>query len=97
MNRYSTENIFTRFDGKRAFRTTRYPTIPVYENDIYITVTSADFLDTLANKYYRDENLWWVISQANNLRGTMKPKNGTQLRIPGNISDVLIRFSNANK
>lgn len=98
MNRYiaNSNNVDVRYDGKRVFKTTRYPSIPHYDNDIYVIVTAADFLDTLARKFYNDETLWWVIAQANGLKGSMKPKNGTQLRIPGNISDVIARFVSEN-
>jgi len=98
MNRYSTNysNISNRFDGKRVFLTTRYPIIPVNSNDLYITASSEDFLDSLAKKFYKDESLWWIIAQANNIKGTMKPKVGQQLRIPQNIDYILSRFGKAN-
>lgn len=98
MNRYKiTDNaIDTRFDGKRFFKTTVYPEIPLDPTDTYIVATSEDFLDTLADRFYRDSSLWWVISQANNIKGTLKPKVGSQLRIPGNINSILMRFSVAN-
>jgi nucleoid-associated protein YgaU len=99
MNRYTqtSNSVGTRYDGKRFFRTTTYPTIPLDSSDTYIIVTSADFLDSLANKFYQDPTLWWVIAQANGLKGTLKPKVGSQLRIPGNISLILSNFSTANQ
>lgn len=99
MNRYtqSSNNVGTKFDGKRFFLTTSYPSIPLDASDTYIIATSADFLDTLADKFYKDTTLWWVIAQANNLVGTLKPKVGQQLRIPGNISLILSNFNKANQ
>lgn len=98
MNRYSTrsQNITNRYDGKRVFLTTKYPIIPLSSSDLYITAASEDFLDTLALKFYKDSSLWWVIAQANNIKGTMKPKIGQQLRIPGDINYILTRFNKAN-
>jgi len=98
MNRYTkNSNIGTRYDGKRFFRTTTYPSIPVDPTDSYIYPSSEDFLDTLANHFYKDPTLWWVIAQANGLKGTLKPKAGIQLRIPGNIGKILAKFSSANQ
>jgi hypothetical protein len=98
MNRYNINfnNIKNRYDGKRVFITTRYPAIPVNSDDIYVTATDADFLDSLANKFYKDSTLWWVIAQANYIKGTMKPAVGQQLRIPSNISTIVAKFNRAN-
>lgn len=98
MNRYtqSSSNITTRYDGKRVLLTTRYPTIPTSQGDIYIITTSTDFLDTLAKKYYKDESLWWIIAQANSIKGTMRPQIGIQIRIPGNVESLVSNFYRAN-
>ena len=98
MNRYqrNSNNVTNRYDGKQVFFTTRYPIIPVSNSDIYITASSEDFLDSLAFKFYKDSTLWWVIAQANNIKGTMKPKIGQQLRIPKNIDSIIARFNRAN-
>lgn len=99
MNRYNktSDNIGTRYDGKRFFRTTSYPPIPLDSSDTYMIASSEDFLDVLANRFYKDPTLWWVIAQANGIRGTLKAKSGQQLRIPGNITQILTRFTEANK
>jgi nucleoid-associated protein YgaU len=98
MNRYSTNyaKISNRFDGKQVFLTTRYPIIPVRDSDLYVTVTSEDFLDSMAKKFYKDESLWWIIAQANNIKGTMKPKIGQQIRIPTDTDYIISRFVRAN-
>lgn len=98
MNRYvNTEtNIFNRYDGKRVFRTTRYPRIPISPSDLYIVPNETDFLDTLANKYYEDSTLWWVIAQANGIKGTLKAPTGIQIRIPQNIDNILLSFRREN-
>jgi len=96
MSRYTSSKTSNRYDGKRVFLTTRYPIIPVSDSDLYITATSEDFLDSLAKKFYKDESLWWIIAQANNIKGTMKPKIGQQLRIPSNVEYIVSRFIRAN-
>lgn len=98
MNRYtpSENNIFKRYDGKRVFRTTRYPKIPVDFNDIYIVANETDYLDSLAHRFYRDSTLWWIIAQANGIKATLKAPTGVQIRIPQNIEDIINRFNREN-
>jgi nucleoid-associated protein YgaU len=96
MNRYNTTSIGTQYNGKRFLRTTRYPTIPLSSSDTYIIAASEDFLDILANKFYKDPTLWWIIAHANKIVGSMKPKVGQQLRIPGNVDLIIARFNREN-
>lgn len=77
--------------------TTRYPKIPVGANDIYIFASEADYLDTLAQKFYRDSSLWWIIAQANGIKNTLKAPEGTQLRIPQDTGKILSDFNQANR
>ena len=98
MNRYiqTNNNVFNRYDGKRVFRTTRYPKIPYYYDDVYTIASETDYLDSMAQKYYRDPTLWWVIAQANGIKGTLKAPTGKQIRIPQRIELILANFSKAN-
>jgi hypothetical protein len=98
MNRYtsSENNVFKRYDGKRVFRTTRYPKIPVNINDIYMVASETDYLDSLAYRFYKDSTLWWVIAQANGIKATLKAPTGVQIRIPQNIDDIITRFQREN-
>lgn len=98
MNRYTqnSNTVFNRFDGKRVFRTTTYPPIPVTDSDLYMVSGEATYLDALSNKYYKSPTFWWVIAQANGIKGTLKAPTGVQLRIPGDINAVLTRFNSAN-
>lgn len=98
MNRYiNTEsNVFKRYDGKRVFRTTRYPKIPIGFNDIYIVASETDYLDSLADKYYQDSTLWWVIAQANGIKASLKAPTGVQIRIPQDIDNILLAFKREN-
>ena len=98
MQRY--QSIPTKKDknNKQYTATTVYPVIRETDNDYYITITEGDRLDNLAYRYYRDSNLWWVISMANNnvTRGSMFPYPGTQLRIPTDINTVLKTYNQFN-
>jgi nucleoid-associated protein YgaU len=99
MTRYNltSNNVTTRWDGKRVFKTTQYPPIPLDSSDTYIITSSEDFLDALALKFYKDSTLWWIIAQANGIKNSLSPTEGTQLRIPGNVSQIISNFTIANQ
>jgi nucleoid-associated protein YgaU len=95
--RYQFTPVYKRFDGKNVYRTTYYPIIPDSVDDTYIIASESDYLDSLAKKYYGDESYWWVIAQANNLgKGKLSIPQGKQLRIPGNVSQILNNLKNLN-
>jgi len=97
MNRYDYTTKTKRWDGKPVYKTLTYPSIPISESDIYITVSENDYLDSLAFKYYKDTSLWWVIAVANNLgKGRLSLDITKQLRIPTNITSILLNFRLAN-
>lgn len=86
-----------RYDGKNVYRTTYYPEIPESVDDFYITASEADYLDSLAKKYYGDESLWWIIAKANNLPGyKLSIDVSKQIRIPVNINNILNQLKNLN-
>ena len=107
MNRYKDISIFKNSTGKRYYGTTKYPEIPLNDNDIYVYSTQGDRFDILANQYYSDQSLWWIISIANTaVAGTSLPSDlpqdsliipeGIQIRIPANYADVLNSFKKLN-
>jgi hypothetical protein len=97
MKRYNTTQITPRWDGKKVYRTTLYPIIEPQNGDAIVISSDADYLDSLAYKYYNDPTLWWVIALANNLgKGRMSVPPGLQLRIPANINAILVQFNNLN-
>ena len=96
MNRYKKTEIKLDKDGKRVYGTTYYPTIPIENTDKFVVTTLDNRLDSLANQYYGDVSLWWVIAKANGIRGQVAFKPGTLLRIPGNISKILGNFRKLN-
>ena len=95
--RYQFTPVVKRWDGKNVYNTTYYPNIPESYDDFYITTSEADYLDSIAKKYYGDENLWWVIARANKLPGyQLSVGANKQLRIPANIPPILNRLKNLN-
>jgi hypothetical protein len=86
--------------GSRYYRTNLYPEIPLSENDIYVITDFGDRLDLLANQFYQDVTLYWIIAAANPNSvsfGSITIPSGTQLRIPININDILTSYNNLNK
>jgi nucleoid-associated protein YgaU len=97
MKRYNNIPIQNRFDGKRVYKTTIYPSIPPDATDIQVVSNDGDFLDILAYKYYGDPSLYWIIANANNIgKGRMSVPGGLTLRIPVNISVIINQFNNLN-
>ena len=67
----------------RRYNTTRYSIPPKSSADKYICAREGDRLDNLANEFYEDPRLWWILAEANELgKGSMKVPPGKQIRIP---------------
>ena len=98
-NRYKNTPIRVDEKKNRYYTNTLYPEIPSSINDIYLLTQAGDRLDTLANNYYQDTSLWWVIMKANPdkiRRDGLLLKPGIQIRIPNNIQAILNAFENLN-
>ena len=81
--------------GKRVFKPTMYPRIPIRDSDIFIYPKFGDRLDNLAFKYYKDVSLWWIIAKANNLyMGEIGLDPTVQIRIPLDIEPILVKLEN---
>jgi len=94
-SRYKNTSIKTDKRGKRVFKPTIYPKIPIQDSDVFIYPIFGDRLDTLAQKYYGDTSLWWIIAKANNLDAAhIGLEVDNQLRIPINIDFILNRLKN---
>ena len=99
-NRYRNTNIQKDNKGKRYYTTTIYPEIEPNIKDIYLITGLGDRLDLLANQYYKDSSLWWVIAKANPnkiRRDGFHVEPGLQIRIPSNIQNILSQFENLNQ
>ena len=88
----------TRIEGKRVYQNVKYPDIPLSENDIYVQSSQGDRFDILAQQYYGDSSLWWVISSANNdlPQDSLVIPLQQQIRIPANPSVVVELFESLN-
>ena len=98
MNRYQNIKQIKNSEGITYYRDSKYPVIPLSVNDIWVITTSEDRYDRLAQQYYNDYTLWWVISIANdNLpQNSLYPPEGTQIRIPTNVSEILSNYNKLN-
>jgi len=98
MNRYNNIQQLKTDNGKRYYKTVFYPEIPLSENDIYVITTQGDRLDLLANQFYKDSTLYWIIASANPeiTLGSLFLPFGVQLRIPINISSIVSSYNVLN-
>ena len=99
MKRYQDIKIINDPKGKRYYGTTKYPEIPLSLEDIYVYTTQGDRFDLLAQQYYNDSSLWWVISIANSSldQNSLTPPVGSQIRIPLEYSDTVNKFRALNR
>ena len=90
----------TNNEGTRYYKNIKYPPIPLSVDDIYIITTVGDRLDLLANQFYKDSELWWIISTANMdiiKRDSFALEAGLEIRIPANPSIIINNFKKLNK
>ena len=99
MNRVRNQEIKTNTTNKRYFKYLKYPEIPTDINDIYIITKIGERLDLLANKYYQNPDLWWIITKANPdklNRDSFFMPIGIQIRIPTDIDNIIASYENLN-
>ena len=97
MKRYQNTKTQKTLSGKVGYLPSIYPTLEPSNNDYYIITREEDRMDLIANDFYGDPTLWWVIAMANDLPGdSMYAPPGTQLRIPGNLNNALSDFNTLN-
>ena len=99
MSRYRDIQVLRNTTNKRYYGTTKYPEIPLDYNDTYVYSTLGDRFDLLAQQYYKDSTLWWVISIANPglTQDSYFIPEGSQIRIPTNISKILAQYNTLNQ
>ena len=89
-SRYNNTKIKIGRDGKRVLKPTIYPKIPIRDSDVFIYPKLGDRLDNLAQKYYKDVSLWWIIAKANGLdEAHIGLTLDEQIRIPIDIEPIL--------
>lgn len=83
MGRYDSVTVLKRMGEQRRMSTVIVPTIPRSDQDIYIETTSPERLDKLANNFYGDAKLWWIIAVNNKIKaGSIYVPSYTIIRIP---------------
>lgn len=99
MSRYDGLTILSSSCGKQYYQNVMYPDIPVSSNDIYVITDFLDRLDLIANDYYNDPTLYWILLVAN---ADFMPSDslfipeGTQLRIPSDVQSVIQAYNELN-
>ena len=98
MGRYTPISNRSTPTGKGYKSTVTFPKIPSSFNDLYAYTDEGDRFDLLAQSYYSDPTLWWIISLANPQfnQGSMYPPLGVQIRIPTNISAIITQYEAIN-
>ena len=82
-------------DGRIVYKAKRYANIPLRETDIYVATETGDRLDTLANYFYNNSSLWWIIATANNIHDAkFSFPDGTILRIPIQYIEIVNNETN---
>lgn len=95
--RYINNNILKTNEGKRYLNSNLYPLISPKSSDIYIITGVGDRLDIIANDFYKNPLLWWVIAASNNIRkDSIFITPGTQLRIPTDLEFFNTQYSKIN-
>lgn len=100
MNRYQDIPYRKTATGTRYYKSVKYPSIPRSNSDIYAITTEGDKYDILAQQFYGDSSLWWVISLANAdnyPQGSIFPPIGVQIRIPSDISSIISEYNILNQ
>ena len=93
MNRYYSNSIKKEKDGREVYTPKIYPNIPLMDTDVYVATETGDRLDTLAHQFYGDSTLGWIIASANNIHNaSFGLVDGTVLRIPKDISQILTQL-----
>lgn len=86
-----------RIDGKQQYTSFVFPSFNESADDIVINVSEYDRLDVLAEQFFNDPTLWWVISVYNNIsEPSLYVNNRTYLRIPNDIQKVFSKIKELN-
>lgn len=97
-NRYRDTKHLRTTDGTEYIANAIYPDIPLSDQDYYVMSTGGDRYDTLAQQFYNDHTLWWIIAMVNNSeRASLIVQPGVQLRIPANKDKIVELYNQVNK
>ena len=96
-NRYNTSKILRDENGTRYLNRVEYPSIPIRDDDIFIRGVFGETFMNIANRFYQDKDLWWIISRANNQGDSIYTVPGKEYRIPQNITLILQELEQLNR
>ena len=95
--RYDTAKVKKDKNGTRYYKPTVVPNVPIKDSDIFVYPIYGDRFDTMAQRYYNDSTLWWIIAKANELsKGQISADPLKKLRIPTEIDDILESVQKSN-
>ena len=95
--RYKTAKVRKDKNGTRYYKPTIVPNVPIKDSDIFVYPVYGDRFDIIAQRYYNDSTLWWIIAKANELsRGEISADPLKKLRIPTEIDDILESVQKSN-
>ena len=95
--RYDSAKVRKDKNGTRYYKPTVVPNVPIKDTDIFVYPIYGDRFDTIAQRYYNDSTLWWIIAKANELsKGQISPDPLKKLRIPTEIDDILELVEKSN-
>ena len=95
--RYDSAKVRKDKNGTRYYKPTIVPNVPIKDSDIFVYPVYGDRFETIAQRYYNDSTLWWIIAKANELsRGEISPDPLKKIRIPTEIDDILESVQKSN-
>jgi hypothetical protein len=102
INRYAQIPVITSTEDPRPrYSMVKYPSIPLDSQDIYVYVNQGDRYDTLAQSFYNDSTLWWIINKANPSQdsNSLFPTAGAQIRVPSKsrVASIISQYENLNR
>ena len=95
--RYNTSKILRDENGTRYLNRVEYPSIPIRDNDVFIRGVFGETFMNIANRFYQDKDLWWIIARANNQGDSIYTVPGKEYRIPQNITLILQELEQLNR
>ena len=94
--RYDKSKLFKDENGTQYLNRIEYPVIPIRDSDIFIRGVFGQTFMNLANQYYGDKDLWWIIARANNQAESIYMIPGKEYRIPQDTGLIFQEFNELN-
>lgn len=94
MSRYDNLNTILKTGKGQVYDSALLQHVEPTDTDIVVITAMGDRLDLLANEYYGDSSMWWVIASKNNLTEIdLTLSEGIVLRIPSSAEAALLKNS----